>query len=309
MNISKIHFFVTLLMVDIFVINPTIIGCNNKSKITLNENGLYTLSLGTLKFSVSAKTGGRIVSFQRNGKEILTNADIHPVYYGGTFWLSPQNNYWPQYSSIDKLPYEAKIIKDKIRLTSPLDTVSGIKVVKDFSISAKDTSVLLEYTIENISNKIKQLAPWDVTRVFGGLTFFPKGEKELAIKSDLKNTKLDKNILWFEYNPDSLVTKQKLFSTNKEGWIAHFYENLLFIKYFPRIKFDQIPPQQGETEIFSAPHGTYIELENHGKYTKLSPGEKMKYSQRWVLIQLDESNEKRRNQLLQIVNSVSKKIK
>ena len=76
---------------------------------------------------------------------------------------------------------------------------------------------------------------------------------------------------------------QKLFSTAYGGWMAHYYRGLLFVKCFPDIRPDEVPPGQGEVEIFVAPKGRYLELENHGKYVELQPGESLMYRQKWFL--------------------------
>lgn len=76
---------------------------------------------------------------------------------------------------------------------------------------------------------------------------------------------------------------QKLFSTAYGGWMAHYYRGLLFVKCFPDIRPDEAPPGQGEVEIFVAPKGRYLELENHGKYVELQPGESLMYRQKWFL--------------------------
>lgn len=272
------------------------------------KGNIYTLALGDLSFSVSAATGGRIVSFQRGGEEILSSAGIHPVYYGGTFWISPQSNYWPQYPSIDILPYKAEILKNRLRLTSVSDTVNGIRIIKEFSISVKDTAVLINYTIENISGKAKRLAPWDVTRVPGGLSFFPLGEASAGNTSDVKNTIEKDGILWFTFTPDTLAEKQKLYSTNRGGWFGHCYRNLLFLKCFPDILPTDAPDHQGEIELFVAPHGRYIELENHGKYTTLLPGKALAYNQKWFLLYSTRFQDMSKSVLLNQVEKLNRKL-
>ena len=47
------------------------------------------------------------------------------------------------------------------------------------------------------------------------------------------------------------------------GWHI-IIEGFLFVKCFPDIRPDEAPPGQGEVEIFVAPKGRYLELENHG---------------------------------------------
>ena len=71
------------------------------------QDDVYVLSFANLSFSVSAGKGGRIVSFKCEDRELLTSDSVHSKYYGATFWLSPQSEYWPQYQCVDELPYQA----------------------------------------------------------------------------------------------------------------------------------------------------------------------------------------------------------
>lgn len=268
------------------------------------KDDIYTLSVGDMSFSVSSKTGGRIISFKKGGCELLTSDSIHPVYYGATLWLSPQSAFWPPYPTLDKLPYNISVADDKLCMVSRTD--DGIRVTKEFSISKKDTAIYIRYKVENISGQILKLALWDVARVFGGLSFFPVGEDNDEInRSDIPDSYIENGVLWFPFTQKENEKGQKLFSTASEGWIAHYYNNLLFVKCFPDIRVSEIPPEQGEAEIYVAPEGKYLELENHGCYTSLAPNESVEYNQKWFLISLDQGKSKQK--LLQIVRQLNKK--
>ncbi|MCS2948075.1 DUF4380 domain-containing protein [Bacteroides sp. BFG-638] len=261
-------------------------GCKSslpkKSRIN-KQNDVYVLSFADLSFSVSAKKGGRIISFKCRDKELLTSDLVHSKYYGATFWLSPQSNYWPQYRCIDELPYKAEIDGQILRLVSSPDSLSGISIIKEFSVSERDSSILINYSVRNVSCQLKRFAPWDVVRVHGGLSFFPVGEADQMNKSDVTGAYEDKGIMWVPCPDGTNERGQKLYSTAYEGWIAHYYKELLFIKCFPDIGPGEVPPGQGEAEIFVAPKGRYLELENHGRYTELPPGESLVYQQKWFL--------------------------
>lgn len=73
-------------------------------------------------------------------------------------------------------------------------------------------------------------------------------------------------IIWYEMGKKPITDAQKLFSTAKEGWIAHYRNGVLLVKCFPDISLSQLPPGHGEVEIYVAPNGKYVELENHGEY-------------------------------------------
>lgn len=255
-------------------------------KIIAEESGIYTLSIDDLSFSVDAKYGGRIISFKRAEKEMLIQKDVHPVYFGSTLWLSPQHLHWPPSAVLDKDPYHVRQEGDILRLSSENDTVSGFQFIKEFGISAQDTSVTINYIIRNISGETKTVAAWDVSRVPGGISSFPLDE---IIETSLDNTKIKGCILTYTFPEDPTPEKQKLFATCKEGRLMHQYNGLLFIKIFPNTKKEELPPKQGCVEIFQAPKGQYAELENHGKYTTLHPGDSLEYKQQWFLLKKQQA--------------------
>lgn len=255
------------------------------------QDDVYILSSGNLSFSVSAVKGGRIISFKCGDKELLVSDSVHSKYYGATFWISPQSAYWPQYPCVDELPYRADIDNQILRLESSPDSISGISIAKEFSMLGRDSSVLISYSVKNVSDQPKRLAPWDVTRVYGGLSFFPTGEKDEMNKSDVPEAFEEGGITWFPFAENTHSKAQKLFSTTRDGWMAHYYKGLLFVKCFPDITPNEVPPGQGEVEIYVAPKGRYIELENHGRYTELQPGDSLVYKQKWFLKDIPDRKE------------------
>lgn len=302
----KIHMFrFILLLLPIFYMIHPVSAVEPENKTIRVRDSICTLSLGDLSLSVSVAKGGRIISFKRGNQELLTSSEIHPVYFGSTFWLSPQSEYWPPYPALDQNPYEIVVENEKARLSSRIDSVAGIRMVKEFSVSRSDTAILIDYLIENISGSSKQLAPWDVTRVPGGFSFFPVGENSEQNRSDVDGAYEEKGMMWFPFTRQSNEKGQKLFYTAREGWMAHQYQGLLFVKCFPDIQPEEMPPGQGEAEIYVAPKGLYVELENHGKYVTLQPGESVMYRQKWFLIPLPD-NTNHRSSLLTIIKQLNK---
>ena len=281
------------------------IGCiKQHSPVTVKfSDGLYVFSYGDNTFSVSAETGGRIVSYSCQGKELLTPSSVHSQNFGATLWPSPQSTWgWPPYPALDIESYEAALTNDTLLLVSKPDTVSGYLFRKKFYITPEDTSINIIYSITNISDKPKQVAAWDVLRTTPCLSFFPIDETPASLpSSNLTGVTIENGILWYAFHSDSVPKSQKLFSTAKEGWLAHVYNGLLFIKTFPDIPVSSLPPQQGEVEIFAYERGLYIELENHGAYTMLYPGETLLYPEKWYLSAIEETAD--HDTLLQIVHN------
>lgn len=282
----------------------TSVACNKKI-IFSNRNGVYTAKLGQISFGVSAKDAGRIISFRYGQEEMLLQREVEPEYYGSTFWLSPQEWHWPPYPVLDKWSYNVTLKRKMLKLLSPLDTINGIEIVKEFAFS-KDKAVLITYCLKNISNKEKRMAPWDVTRVLKGITFFPIGEPSKANRSFISKVCKRDDILWYETEEEH--SPQKLFSTAREGWLAHYRNGILMVKCFPDILPEQLPPGHGEVEIFVASQGKYVELENHGEYVTLEPGESLQYKEKWFLLTVNPEVIKEKENLLNIVRKLNKNV-
>lgn len=282
----------------------TSMGSVPPSVANYSHEGIYTLSVGNSTLSISSQQGGRILSFTHNGREILTPSSVHKVNYGATLWPSPQSEWgWPPYPVLDSEAYEGGMDPEgSLILVSRPDPASGFRFQKKFTPCRADTSFLIEYTIGNVSPKEKKVAAWDVCRTKGGVSFFPVGEDVDLPVSTLKNSSVSEGILWYRFNKDFIPEPQKLFSTAQEGWLAHLIGDLLFIKNFPDTQVSELPPGQGEVEIFVQKGGSYIELENHGPYTILKPGEHLTYTEKWYLRKVNSASSS--SDLVDIVKSI-----
>lgn len=258
----------------------------------------FTLSLADLSVTVS-RNGGKITSFKRSGKEMLTQSDIHPLYYGGTLWISPQADNWPPSAEIDSEPYKVHMHGEKLVMTSQPDKKTGLVVIKEFCLSQTDTSLLLKYTITNTSSGTIRMSPWDVVRTPPGISFFPAGEDAGINQLGIDGSYMKDGMIWCTTSSLLPAKGKKLFHTAKNGWLAHYTNNLLMIKCFPDITSGETPPGQGEVEIYIAPEGAYIELENHGRYVTLMPGDSTMYKQKWFLMEIGKAKPEKLYEMVQ----------
>jgi len=252
---------------------------------------LYILSFSDLTFKVDVNTSARIVSFQKNQKEILAQPSVHSFNYGSTFWPAPQSNWgWPPYPFLDGEPYEGELFGDTLKTTSKKDPQSGLRFLKSFIPDVENGFVEIQYSIENISGDSINVDPWEVTRAESmGLSFFPEGESEPLEKSNLNNVVIEDGMVWYFCDTTLFTKSQKIFTSGKEGWLAHSGNGLLFVKVFPDIKPNTASSGQAEIEIFAHENKKYIELENHGEQEALNPGQSLKYTVRWYLMELPSS--------------------
>jgi len=245
----------------------------------------YELKSGKAIMKISAN-GGRIVSFSLDDHECLTTASQHQN-FGSTLWTAPQSDWgWPPYAVLDQDEYLVEQMGDKLKMKSNPDPKSGFQIEKSWQ-PIGDQSIRIEYTIRNISESEKAVGPWEVTRVpCGGIAFFPDGDNAKIPESSLKPDMHKKGINWISINKTPIPEHQKLFSTASDGWLAYELNGILFIKQFPDIKPEHYSPQQAEVEIYTRNDKSYSELENHGAYRVLQPGESTSYSVIWSLVPL-----------------------
>lgn len=248
-------------------------------------NGLHWLCVGDLRFGVDARNGGRIVSFARDGEEILTPASVHAENYGSTLWDSPQTTWnWPPRAVLDQRPYSVRQDGDVLELESGVDPC-GLQFVKRFRADLTARRIEIEYLIRNCSVQSISVAPWEVTRTRGGLSFFPYEVTEGLPSNDLHPIVKHDGICWYPFAPAVLELGRKLFALGREGWLAHVGERqrLLFLKTFPVTPPDQLAPGQGAVEIWGHDRALYVELENHGPYVNLAPEQQLSYRVHWYL--------------------------
>lgn len=254
------------------------------------EEGLYKIDMGELVIEIDPKVAGRIVSFSLNGKEVLSGPDVHESNYGSTFWTSPQSDWnWPPRAAHDSNPYKAEVSDNQLILTGDYDSLTGLRIIKTFRANPTDTSIVVKYTLQNLSKEKKKVAAWEITRIpTGGLSFFPKQSERPASYSTLKVKDIS-GIIWYHSEPKNLKEMDnKLFINGREGWLGHVHKDLLFIKKFPDIPPGTSPEKEEEVEIYVNPVAGYIELENQSAYILLNPQESFDYEVSWYLKELPE---------------------
>lgn len=264
---------------------------------------IFVIKAGNVRMRIS-ENGGRIVSLTYRRRELITQESEHEN-FGSTLWTAPQLDWgWPPFSVLDKQKYDVLMSGNVLKMISEPDSVSGFQIEKVWKKSGKN-SVYISYCIRNISNRPQSVGTWEVTRArCGGLAFFPEGESGNIPESDLKPDLIKNGISWFNIDKKPSAQNKKKFSTAKEGWLAYVINKLLFIKQFPDISLEDYAPQQGEVEIYVDKNKSYVELENHGAYRVLLPGESLVYPVIWYVLPFSTKIEAGNEQLYELVRKI-----
>jgi hypothetical protein len=260
--------------------------------------------------SVDPVNGGRVVSYRLNDYEFLTGKVIDEDNYGSTFWPSPQSYWnWPPPPVLDVKPYSAINEGNIIKVTSEKDPVTGFQFVKEFS-SGKNSRMNLTYSIINISNEIKNAAPWEISRVNKeGLLFFPMGQGSIGKKQfEEANTEIIDGIAWYKDEKKKPEKHLLSIADGSEGWMAYAIDSKLFIKKFPDITPDMFAPGEAEISFYISPEADYIEIEIQGKYETIKPGEKTTWDIDWIVkdIPMDIEVKKDSKELVKFVREIIK---
>jgi len=286
-----------------------VIQAQNKSTI-ISENSSYIINSGNKNMTIDPKKGGRIASFKLGNYEFLAGKDIEPDNYGSTFWPSPQSNWnWPPPAVLDHEPYQVENKDKSIKVTSEKDHSTGFQFIKEFS-AGKKNRLDITYSIVNISQEVKKVAPWEVTRAHkGGLIFFPNGEAFTGKKAFAQApTETINGVVWYKIEKEKLKSSLLNIADGSEGWIAYAIDGKLFIKKFEDIKPAMFAPGEAEISFYISGETDYIEIELQGKYESLNPGEKSVFKVEWTAadIPADIKVEKGSKELVEFVRGIIK---
>ncbi len=254
-----------------------------------NSSEVISLRSGDLVMKIAPHIGGRVVEFSLNGKNVLVSkGDM----FGSTFWLSPQSTWvWPPSAEIDNLPYTINTSSEQNHISSQVDSQSGLQVEKRFAIEDKTGCFIVTYVIYNPSEKSVKVAPWEISRVHGGLSFYPGLAKPQRDEIGIEHKE---GINYYDYQPSKLPESHatKAFDNASQGWIANANRdtNLLFIKTFSNINLEQVADKEGEIEIYASKNQSYVEIEQQGKVVQLKPKQSFLWEVKWHLLPLNEKD-------------------
>ena len=276
---------------------------------------------GSLTLLVLPQQGGRISSLKQDGVEQLFTANQDSVLFGSTVWTSPQSVWrWPPYPALDSGPYTLlEQTTQRVMLQSAVCPQSGYQLTKTITVLDPDSAIGLTYTLQNRTDSSRTLALWEVTRrPKTGVCLFAPGEfmpgqyrtPNPAYKNAFYLTRQPAGAFPGLTVTDSLVQLRvesganrvpKLFSDSR-GWLAHVAHDRLFVKVFADAPVADLPPFQGEVEVFTAPGKDYIELEAHSPYRRLGPGQLLTWRVRWYVRPLHQTGPAAVSEATQLVH-------
>ena len=238
------------------------------------------LKVGDVTMTINPEQGAKIVSLKFKDQEVLSQLRW-PESFGSTFWTSPQKEWnWPPVFELDKGTYQVEEKAGHLVMTSPIAEKLNYRVRKDFSTDARDGAIVITYTIINESGEVRQVAPWEITRVpNAGEICFDAPLEGITPAGLLTFVQKDGVV---SYQADEAPENRKVNADGK-GWLRYENQGLVLTKRFADLTPEQPAPGEAEIQVYVNRGKTYIELESQGAYTTLAPGKSLDWTVRWYL--------------------------
>ncbi|MFO7447155.1 MAG: DUF4380 domain-containing protein [Ignavibacteriaceae bacterium] len=240
---------------------------------------------------------------------------------GHITWVGPQKEWWIHQNLNENRrkeranwppdPYlifgKNEIISkshNSVKMMGPESPVSGVRLLKEISIDDEGI-VTVKTTAENIRDEIVQWDLWMLTRLDGfAKAFVPieeNGILELLISetATTEPTPYKVEDKYFTFYPSVPVEPKKeqvqeAHLNASEGYIAGFSEEQMLLIKFEKLDKDLIHSSHGLVELYNSINETgderLLELEVHGAYKILSPGETMSLTETWELAAYQDKN-------------------
>lgn len=250
--------------------------------------------------------------------KVRTNAQNIP-YFGHETWVGPQSAWWTEQSVNKKRraakttwppdPYLAvapnNVIErtaQKIVMSTPASPISGVELKKTFALTHIKNQVNVVVEAKNIRSESVAWDVWFNTRAHPDTqVYVPVATKEDVRTSDF--TPLIAAPLGFAVNDGIFALDLsapvgeksrhgKAFIQPSEGWMAGFRGDQVFIVRFVLQPLKNIHPEQGQVELYhdyhpNSPSEGVLEMEVHGIYQTLAPGDSMTANEQWMLLRYD----------------------
>ena len=251
----------------------------------------FIIKAGNVTMIVSAKEGGKIMSYKYDDKEMLSQLRMANQ-YGSTFWTSPQKEWnWPPVTEFDRGAYtdetDAAKSSKSLMLTSQVARKLPFQIQKQYTPDPKGKFIRVSYTIINKGDAERQVAPWEISRVVAdesGLIFFDAPVEGIT-PAGLIPFKGEAGASWYSFEQAS---QNRKINSDGKGWLAYAADGLLMIKKFDDLTPSQPAPDEAEIQVYVNQGKTYIELESQGEYKMLAPGESLTWTVDWYLIPLKD---------------------
>jgi hypothetical protein len=266
--------------------------------------GCIELSNDSVRVVLEPNLGGRVLAYERNGKNVLYVDDtqdgliyegksLHPS--GGRCDFGPEKTV-PAHPLLYLGIWQARVTGDReAEMISQKDSVTGVQLIRKFKLAKSGSRLEFTQVIKNVSNSTKSYCHWSRTFVKGGgislsplnpKSRYPKkfimyepGNRMNFMPEDEPNIRIREGILEILAPP----SQPKIVTDTETGWLAYItLDNQLFIKKYPVYPSRIYGEMAASTAcVFYKP--TFCEIEPIGPMETIAPGKEVSFTEYWQL--------------------------
>ena len=251
---------------------------------------------------------------------------VYPLYYGHSMWLGPQSQWykqqdiydymqdksWPPDKHLNVTTYSVlEHNPQRIVLQGPASPISGVQMQKAYEIIEGKLHITVR--AKNVSQRTHKWTLWSLTRIPGSSQVWvhPGTEQryEYGDKPGIKMQMQDYKS-WHYLAPVSLKAGQqrngKYFSDCTTPVLFAFHKQRQLAIHFDKVERSQLPADHSNVEIFMNQNDdpkrkSMIELEHHGAYLEIAPGEEIVKREQWSVRKSSAEIEAKREQQYQAI--------
>jgi hypothetical protein len=240
------------------------------------------------------------------------------AYNGHITWLGPQSGWWTAQNlnagrrdSCAPWPPDPWLIYGEFKveeasaeravLRGPESPISGVQLVKTVRLGA-DGAVTVTAEARNIREDSVCWDVWSNTRMEGACQAYVPVHPARSLRLEhgsghpLEHRMTPPAVRgrWFSFDsgrplPEGVLgTSAKAFLNPDPGLIAGFTPTDVFMKHFTPTPPGDVHPEQSAVEIYQAlsaePGEGLLELEAHGPFQRISPGEALAFEESWHVL-------------------------
>lgn len=269
-----------------------------------NWPNCYRLSNGQVELIVTTDVGPRIIRYGAIGdknefKEYAdmvgkTGGDEWRIYGGHRLWHAPEvkpRSYFP-----DNFLVQIEQLGEKLRLTQPIETTTGILKQIDIELDKNTSHVTVTHRLKNTTMWAVELAPWALTVMAQGgklvLPQPPRGSHETDLLpvntmtfwsyTDMADPRWTWGTKYIMLRQDPSAQKpQKIGLMNTQNWMAYINAGNMFLKKFTYIQGANYPDWGCSCETFT--NADMLEVETVAPLYKLEPDQSVEHVEHWFL--------------------------
>jgi hypothetical protein len=263
-----------------------------------------SLTNGYITLEYLEEAGPRIVSLKLNDRPenilavlpenvIETEVGDYHIWGGHRIWHAPEA--MPRTYVPDDGDIQIEEIPRGVRLTQPVEALTGIQKIMEIELSPGKAEVTLRHTLINKNVWTLTFAPWSITQLnLGGIAVIPQPTASAESSGLLPN----RQVVFWPYSswqdPRFIPTDEYLFlqgdagdqpfkvgTFNRHGWLGYLNQGVFFIKHFVPDSTREHPDRNCNTECYI--WNQFIELESLGALKEVYPGEEVEHVEIWEL--------------------------